>query len=85
MLWNMITYSGGLAAALLAIGALLRILFRRLVATGHWVAAVVHLPAVVADLANSVGALSSSVTDLSRSVDGLQHPQPAPLLHLESR
>ena len=85
MLWNQITYAGSVAAALLAIGALLRILFRRLVSTGHWIAAVVRLPAIVADLSTSVGALSSSVGDLSRSVDGLQHPaHPAPALHLES-
>jgi hypothetical protein len=84
MLWNLLTWSGGAAAALLAIGALLRIVFRRLLALGHWTAAVVRLPAIVADLSTSVGDLSRSVTDLSRSVDGLQHPHPAPVLHLES-
>lgn len=81
-LWNLITWSGGLAAALLAIGALVRIVVRRLVSVGHWTTAVVHLPQIVADLSHSVADLSASVTDLSRSVDGLQHPAPA--RHLES-
>ncbi len=81
-LWNWITWSGGLAAALLAIGALVRIVVRRLVHLGHWTTAVVHLPQIVADLSQSVGDLSRSVTDLSRSVDGLQHP--THVRHLES-
>jgi hypothetical protein len=77
---NAIIWAGSLAGALLAVGALVRVVVRRLVAIGHWTTAALHLPAVVADLSHSVTDLSVSVADLSRSVDGLQHPNHRSLL-----
>lgn len=81
---NALTWAGSSAAALIALGTLLRWLFGRIIRAAVWTSAAVRLPAVVDDLAQSVTDLALSVDSLSKSVDQLQQPatyrEQAPLL-----
>jgi hypothetical protein len=72
--------AGTIAAALIAIGTLLRWAFRRTIRTATWMSAAIRLPTVVSHLARSVTDLSMSVTDLAESVDRLHHRSDAPAL-----
>ncbi|WP_399559105.1 hypothetical protein OG762_52415 (plasmid) [Streptomyces sp. NBC_01136] len=69
-----VQWAGTVAAALIAVGTLLRWTVRRLVRGAHWAAAVIELPETVERLAVSVDTLTNSVDVLSRAVDGLQDP-----------
>jgi hypothetical protein len=62
-------WAGTAAASLLAIGTVLRWLFRRLVRGARWVGAVVELPETVDRLSTSVDTLRVSVDRLSAAVD----------------
>jgi ABC-type sulfate transport system permease component len=64
-------WAGTAAAALIAIGTVLRWTLRRLVRGARWVAAVIELPETVDRLSLAVGTLTTSVDVLSRSVNGL--------------
>ncbi|MGW3926340.1 hypothetical protein [Streptomyces sp. NPDC005093] len=81
---NALTWAGSAAAALIALGTLLRWLFRRIIRAAVWTSAAVRLPAVVDGLAVSVDSLALSVDSLALSVEQLQHPatyhEQAPLL-----
>jgi hypothetical protein len=67
-------WAGTAAAALIAIGTVLRWTIRRLIRGARWTAAVIDLPDTVERLAVSVDTLTNSVDVLSRAVDGLQNP-----------
>jgi hypothetical protein len=67
-------WAGTAAAALIAIGTLVRWTIRRLVLTARWVTAVIELPETVDRLAVSVDTLTTSVTTLSAAVDGMNNP-----------
>lgn len=62
-------WAGTAAAALIAIGTVLRWLVRRLVRGARWVGAVVELPETVDRLSASVDTLRVSVDRLSIAVD----------------
>jgi hypothetical protein len=64
-------WAGTAAAALIAIGTVMRWTLRRLVRSARWVAAVIELPETVDRLSMAVCTLTTSVDVLSRSVDGL--------------
>lgn len=64
-------WAGTAAAALIAIGTVLRWTVRRLVRGARWAAAVIELPETVDRLSASVDTLTTSVDTLSRAVDGM--------------
>jgi hypothetical protein len=61
-------WAGTAAAALIAIGTLLRWMVRRLVVTARWVSAVIELPETVDRLGDSVDILRTSVDTLSEVI-----------------
>lgn len=69
---NALTWAGGVAGAVLAIGTLARYLIRRTVRAAVWAAAAARLPTVVEQLAGTVRTLTDSVDRLTSSVDDLQ-------------
>jgi len=76
---NTLTWAGGVAGALLAIGTLTRYLLRRAWRAGRWAVAAVRLPDTVDHLAVTVGTLTGAVDRLVTSVDCLQSHDPATL------
>lgn len=62
-------WAGTAAAALIAIGTLLRWTVRRLVQSARWVSAVIELPETVDRLGQSVDTLTTSVNTLARVVE----------------
>jgi hypothetical protein len=61
-------WAGTAAAALIAIGTVLRWMIRRLVLTARWVGAVIELPDTVDRLGDSVDTLRTSVDALSEVI-----------------
>lgn len=69
---NALTWAGGVAGAVLAIGTLLRYVLRRTLRAAAWIAAVIALPDNVRHLAETITTLSTTVDRLTESVDTLQ-------------
>lgn len=74
-----VTWAGGLAAALIALGTLARYLVRRTVRALVWVSALVRLPETVDRLAVTVDRLTVSVDHLAAVVDRPAVPEPLEL------
>lgn len=74
-----LTQLGTAAGALLAVGAVLGYVLRRLGRGALWLLALSQLPGAVDALAGQVGELTTTVADLGRAVTDLQngHPPPA--------
>jgi ABC-type sulfate transport system permease component len=62
-------WAGTAAAALIAIGTLLRWTVRRLVRGARWIGAVIELPETVDRLGASVDTLTTSVNQLAHAVE----------------
>lgn len=65
-------WAGATAAALIAIGTVLRWTLRRLVRGARWAAAVIELPETVDQLRHSVDSLAVSVERLAEEVDQMR-------------
>jgi hypothetical protein len=72
-----VQWAGTVAAALIAIGTLLRWTLRRLLIATRWASAVITLPETVHHLSQSVETLTTSVDTLSTAVERLQNPTPS--------
>lgn len=67
-----LTVAGSIAAALIALGTVVRYLIRRTLRAAAWTAAAIRLPAEVERLSTSVTVLSVSVDRLTESLN--RHP-----------
>ncbi len=63
-----VTWAGTVAAALIAVGTVLRWTVRRVMRSARWVSAVVELPAKVDRLSCSVDALTRALTERPSTV-----------------